>query len=206
MAIVFDTTDYKVEYEKALLIDAMSDTSQKIKATLLTFSTLLLAVSVYGLKVKAIPGLSVEIPPEASGLLQGVLALAALYLLVRFTACFTQDYLRWRLLKGKASIEHSGKVLSELHDRVATIEKRFDSLEPLMEEDFRLKISDLFMQLNGRAKEAKGVLWLHRGLSVLQFTRFWVIEVSAPIAIALASLSLSWSAIGKLVLDVLRAL
>lgn len=206
MGIAFDTKDHKTEYEKALLTEALSSTTLKTKATLLVFSSLLLIVTAYGLQLKTIPGLSLDIPDGMINPLEGMLAFACLYLIIQFVLCFFQDYFRWRLHQGIASVAHSGKVLSDLEQRVSEIEDRFNSLEPLMEQKFYENIASLLQQLDGRSKQVIGIGLSHKVLWALQAGRFWVIDLVIPVALTAVAIFSSGNAALELLQVVKHAL
>ena len=203
---IIDKTNYKAEYEKALLTDALSDTTLKTKATLLAFSSILLAVSI-GLQVKQISGLGVDISAIAPDIVKGVLALTTGYLLIRFVLCFLQDYYRWHLLKGIASIAHSGEVLEKIQEKFQEIEQKCNSLKRFFEEnDFLPQLEFLFKSLHNIANDVRGVGRRHKVLFVIQIFRFWVIDLAVPLLVSIIALLLSGNAIINLLKEVWRAL
>ncbi len=207
MHIIRDATNYKAEYEKALLTEALSDTTLKTKTTLLAFSSILLAVSVYGLQVKQIPGLGVDISAIAPDILIGVLALSAGYLLIRFVMCFLQDYYRWHISKGIASLDHSGEVLEKIQEKLQEIEQKCNSLERFFEDnDFLPQLEFLIKSLRNIDNDVRGVGRRHRFLFVIQYIRFWVIDFAVPLVVSIIALSMSVNPVINLLKEVWRAL
>ncbi len=207
MTIILDTTHYKAEYEKALLTDALSDSTLKTKATLLAFSSILLAASIYDLQLKQIPSLGVDVSVIAPDILKEVLALNVSYLLIRFVMCFLQDFFRWHISKEIASIANSGEELEKIQEKLQEVEQKCHSLERFFEENNFLPQLDLLIKsLQNIANNVVRVGCMHNILIFIQLFRFWVIDFLLPLLVSVFALWSSGNAVINLLKDVWTAL
>lgn len=194
MTIVIDTTDYKAEYDTAILEDALSGTTLKTKTTLFVFSSILLVIATYGLQIRQIPGLAIDLPQNSPDLINGMLALSTAYLLVQFLFGFLQDYFRWRLKRAKANVSHSGKLLENMSEAVKRVLESQKGCDGIPLANLQSSFDYLVQQLERSVNEVRAVKRGSMALVALQSIRFWGLDLLAPCVLSVTALWLSWPA------------
>jgi len=207
MSIVVDNINHKAEYEKALLLDALSLITQKTKSALLIYSVLLIVVGAYNLKVKTIPIINFEIPDTYPHIVESILALGAIYMLIKFVIAFAQDYFRWRLSKTIAGVAHNDKTISAIEHRITQMEQKLKSLEPHLDgDDFLKDIKKFLSNEKQNSAQVLKIKYWHNYLTFLHYLRLWCLEFITPVCIAIIGISLSKGNISNFISNIYNAL
>jgi hypothetical protein len=185
--------------------DPLSEPTRKLRSQLIFASAFAILVAVYDLRVNKTPWLEIEVPPNAPQLLNGILSVAVAYLFFCFTLYAYQDFRKWRG-SGHLHLLHSSfDTILKSNNALHTVQQHIGKLtcgEPLAQ-DIHKAISEAAAEIPRTQARLEEIRQNLTHLSRVQWFRLLVVEIGAPVFVAIVALMKTGSALLPFLVSIL---
>jgi hypothetical protein len=182
------------DLKKAAFTEPLTENTKRMRRSLLIYSGISILVKIYNLKIKTLPGLNLDIPENAPHLIEGALAIVVVYMLTMFILYIWQDLQRWWLEGNIVVFKHYSDLLSYTRDDIHAIKEsiaRFDDADAgkkLKIQEINQVINDALERIPKSAQQMSSMVQQYVRLTILQWTRLVVFEISLPILVSVIAL------------------